>query len=194
METQDIIEKIVTLTENFTYEEKLKLVFTLIPWNDFHNYKYREEVAREALGLAPKNNRLVNGEDLPGLSLKSLMKRTRAKKTNMYQITFSQKLGEWGRIDLDTTHDRKDTVCDIWGDTGVILRIKVYHDENFEKLYLFKKNQKMLRKTGKKNERDAGSFNIGELINFGIKYDTLFLDKKNAIAKFPLSNPPKNNE
>lgn len=185
---QDIINQVVDQTKNFTYEEKLKLVFTLIPWNDFHNSKYREEVAREALGFPPKDNRLVNGEDLPNLSLKSMMKNNRAKKTNMYQITPSQKLGEWGRIDLDTTHDRKDTICDIWGDTGVILRLKVHYDENFEKLYLQKKEEKLLSKTGKKNKRDSAFFNISELITFQVKYETLFIDENNVIAKFPLNN------
>jgi hypothetical protein len=33
-------EQILSLAKNLTYDEKLKLVFSLIPWNDFHNYKY----------------------------------------------------------------------------------------------------------------------------------------------------------
>jgi len=191
---EEINQQVKEITKDLTYGQKLNIVFSsLIPWYEFHNYRYREEVARESLGLPPKPHRKTSGEDLPGISLKSLMKRTRAKKTGMYQITSSQKLGEWGRIDLDTTQDKKDTVCDIWGDGGVIMRMYVYYDENFENLYRYKKEQKLLVKTDKKNSRDAASFNIGELIKFGVNYEITFVNEKNTILKVPKNNPPKSN-
>jgi hypothetical protein len=181
-------KQIKELQDNLSYEEKLKLVFSLIPWNDFHNYRYREEVARQALGIPPRTNRKTTGEDLPNLSLKSIKSKNRAKKSNKFTITTKQVLGKWGRIDLDTTFDKKDTVCDIWGDDSVILRIRILYDENFEKLYENEKNKKLKYKTDKKNIVDMGSFTIQDLLDFNVKYETLYVDNDNVIVKFPLSN------
>tara|TARA_B110000503_G_C6921766_1_gene318991 strand:+ start:47 stop:652 length:606 start_codon:yes stop_codon:yes gene_type:complete len=181
-------EQILSLAKNLTYDEKLKLVFSLIPWNDFHNYKYREEVARMALGLPPRESNKTTGEDLPGLSLKSIKSKPKRKKDNKYVITPSQTLGQWGRIDLDNTFDKKDTVSDIWGDDGVILRMKIFYDDNFEKLYQSKKDLKLKTKTEKKNKVDMGGFTIKDLIDFNVKYVTLFIDKNDVTAKFPLSS------
>jgi hypothetical protein len=181
-------EQILSLAKNLTYDEKLKLVFSLIPWNDFHNYKYREEVARMALGLPPRESNKTTGEDLPGLSLKSIKSKPKRKKDNKYVITPSQTLGQWGRIDLDNTFDKKDTISDIWGDDGVILRMKIFYDDNFEKLYQSKKDLKLKTKTEKKNKIDMGGFTIKDLIDFNVKYVTLFIDENDVIAKFPLSS------
>lgn len=182
-------EQIKDLQDNLSYEDKLKLVFSLIPWNDFHNYKYREEVARMALGLPSKNNRTTTGEDLPGLSLKSIKSKARGKRTNKFVITPKQVLGKWGRIDLDTTYDKKDTISDIWGEDSVILRIKIYYDENFEKLYQNEKLKKIKNKTDKKNIIDMGSFTIQDLIDFNVRYETLYVDKENVIVNFPKEYP-----
>jgi hypothetical protein len=184
-------EQIKNLKDNLSYEDKLKLVFSLIPWNDFHNYKYREEVARMALGLPSKNSRKTTGEDLPGLSLKSIKSKPRSKRTNKFVINTKQVLGKWGRIDLDTTYDKKDTISDIWGDDSVILRIKTYYSENFEKLYEYEKLKKMENKTGKKNIIDMGSFTIQDLINFKVRYETLYVDEENVTVNFPKEYPPK---
>jgi hypothetical protein len=181
-------EQILSLAKNLTYDEKLKLVFSLIPWNDFHNYKYREEVARMALGLPPRESNKTTGEDLPGLSLKSIKSKPKRKKDDKYVITPSQTLGQWGRIDLDNTFDKKDTISDIWGDDGVILRMKIFYDDNFEKLYQSKKDLKLKTKTEKKNKIDMGGFTIKDLIDFNVKYVTLFIDENDVIAKFPLSS------
>jgi hypothetical protein len=183
-------EQILSLAENLTYEEKLKLVFALIPIGDFHNYKYREEVARMALGLPPKKDKTVTGEDLPGLSLKSVKKKKSSTKNpkspdfQKYVITPSQNLGTWGRIVSDTGYDRKNTVSDIWGDDHVILRLKTYYDDNFERLYQHKKNMKLLKQKG----YDSESFTIQDLIDFGVKYETLFVDLYEVIVKFPLTS------
>ena len=184
-------EQLKNLQDTLSYEEKLKLVFSLIPWNDFHNYKYREEVARIALGLPPKNNRKTTGDDLPGISLKSIKSKGKGKKTKKYVITINQTLGQWGRIDLDNTYDKKDTISDIWGDDSVILRIKIYYSENFEKLYESKKQEKLKKKTGKKNVIDMGGFTIKDLIDFEVKYDTLYVDEENVITNFPRNFPLK---
>ena len=192
--TMDVIisdEQLKILQEKLSYEEKLKLVFRIIPWNDFHNYKYREEVARIALGLPPKNNRKTTGDDLPGLSLKSIKSKNRSKKNKKYTITPNQILGQWGRIDLDSTYDKKDTISDIWGDDSVILRIKIFYGKNFENLYNFKKEEKLKKKVGKKNVVDMGGFTIKDLIDFGVKYDTLYVDEENVLTKFTRNNPPK---
>jgi hypothetical protein len=184
-------EQLEELQKKLSYEDKLKLVFSIIPWNDFHNYKYREEVTRRALGLPPKTNRKTTGDDLPGLSLKSIKSKNKGKKTKKFIITSKQVLGKWGRIDLDTTYDKKDTISDIWGDNSVILRIKIYYDKNFEKLYNHKKTQKLKTKTDKKNIVDMGSFTIQDLVDFDVKYDTLYVDEENVITKFPRNFPLK---
>jgi len=184
-------EQLKNLQDTLSYEEKLKLVFSLIPWNDFHNYKYREEVARIALGLPPKNNRKTTGDDLPGISLKSIKSKGKGKKTKKHVITINQTLGQWGRIDLDNTYDKKDTISDIWGDNSVILRLKIYYSENFEKLYESKKQEKLKKKTGKKNVIDMGGFTIKDLIDFEVKYDTLYVDEENVITNFPRNFPLK---
>jgi hypothetical protein len=69
-----------------------------------------------------------------------------------------------------------------------ILRIKIIYDENFKKLYNFKKNQKLKTKTDKKNKMDMGGFSIQDLIDFDVKYRTLFIDEEEVVAKFPLNN------
>jgi hypothetical protein len=182
--------QVLELAKSLSYEDKLKLVFTLIPPSDFHNYRYREEVARYALGLPPKDHKTVTGEDLPGLSLKSVtktksaVKNPKSPKFQKYVITPTQSLGMWGRIVADTGYDRKDTVSDIWGDDHVILRIKSYYDDNFEKLYQHKKRQKLSKKGG----NDAESFSIQDLIDFGVKYETLYVDKDEVIVNFPLNS------
>jgi hypothetical protein len=181
-------EQVLSLAENLSYEERLKLVFSLIPWNDFHNYRYREEVARLALGLPPKSNKKTTGEDLPNLSLKSIKSKDRRKKDSKFVINPGQTLGQWGRIDLDNTFDKKETISDIWGDDSVILRIKIFFDDNFEKLYNSKKEEKLMKKTEKKNKVDMGGFTIKDLLDFGVKYKTLYIDKDNVIANFPLNN------
>jgi hypothetical protein len=181
-------KQVLSLAENLSYEEKLKLVFALVPWNDFHNYKYREEVARLALGLPPKPNKKTTGEDLPNLSLKSIKSKDRRKKNNKFVINPTQTLGQWGRIDLDKTFDKKETISDIWGDDSVILRIKIFYDDNFEKLYNSKKEEKLMKKTGKKNKVDMGGFTIKDLLDFGVRYETLYVDKDNVIINFPLKN------
>jgi hypothetical protein len=183
-------EQILSLAENLTYEEKLKLVFALIPIGDFHNYKYREEVVRMALGLPPKKDKTLTGEDLPGLSLKSVKKKKSTIKNpkspefEKYVIKPSQNLGTWGRIVADTGYDRKDTISDIWGDDHVILRVKTYYDDNFERLYQHKKNMKLLKEKG----YDSESFTIQDLIDFGVKYETLYVDSDEVIVKFPLNS------
>jgi hypothetical protein len=182
--------QVLELAKNLSYEDKLKLVFALIPSGDFHNYRYREEVARYALGLDPKDNKKVTGEDLPGLSLKSVtktksaVKDPKSRKFQKYEIKPNQSLGMWGRIVADTGYDRKDTISDIWGDDHVILRIKSYYDDNFEKLYQYKKQQKLTDKGG----NDAKSFSIQDLIDFGVKYETLYVDPDEVIVKFPLNS------
>jgi hypothetical protein len=122
------------------------------------------------------------------------LKSTKGKKSNKkdpkslefqkYVITPSQNLGTWGRIIADTGHDRKDTVSDIWGDDHVILRVKIYYDDNFERLYQHKKELKRLEKGG----NDSKGFTIQDLINFDVKYETLYVDPDEVIVKFPLSS------
>ena len=182
-------EQLKKLQDELSYEEKIKLVFSLIPWNDFHNYKYREEITRRALDLPTKPNRKTTGEDLPGLSLKSIKSKNRSKKSKKFTITPNQILGQWGRIDLDKTYDKKDTISDIWGEDSVILRIKIYYDDNFEKLYNVKRQERLGKKVDKKNVIDMGPFTIKDLIDFNVKYETLYIDKDNVIVKFPLNSP-----
>ena len=182
--------QVLELAKSLSYEEKLRLVFALIPQGDFYNSRYREEVARFALGYEPKGNKTVTGEDLPGLSLKSrkknksAVKDPKSPKFQKYVITPSQSLGVWGRIEKDTGYDRKDTISDIWGEDHVILRVKSYYDDNFEKLYQDKKKLKSSKTGG----NDSEPFTIQDLINYGVKYETLYVDKDEVIINFPLKS------
>lgn len=187
--TKDIItnEQLKRLEDELSYEEKLKFIFSLIPAKDFHNYKYREEVTRRALNIPVKTNRKTTGADLPNISLKSITAKKRGKRTKKFSITPSQILGQWGRIDLDKTYDKEDTISDIWGEDEVILRIKIYWDDNFEKLYNFKKQKKLEKKVGRKNVVDMGYFTIKELIDFNVKYNTLYVDNENVVTSFKLN-------
>ena len=132
----------------------------------------------------------MTGEDLPGLSLKSrkknksAVKDPKSPKFQKYVITPSQSLGVWGRIEKDTGYDRKDTISDIWGEDHVILRVKSYYDDNFEKLYQDKKKLKSSKTGG----NDSEPFTIQDLINYGVKYETLYVDKDEVIINFPLKS------
>jgi hypothetical protein len=66
--------------------------------------------------------------------------------------------------------------------------MKIFYDDNFEKLYQSKKDLKLKTKTEKKNKIDMGGFTIKDLIDFNVKYVTLFIDENDVIAKFPLSS------
>jgi hypothetical protein len=46
-------------------------------------------------------------------------------------------------------------------------------------------------KTDKKNIVDMGSFTIQDLVDFDVKYDTLYVDEENVITKFPRNFPLK---
>ena len=169
-------QQVLDLAKDLSYEEKIKLVFSLIPKEDFHNAKYREEIARRALGIAPRKSKARHGEDLPGLSLKSAKVRANCKstKTGRYSITGSQILMELGRIDKDITYDRKDTVVDVWGDTEPLLRVKIYYDGNFQKMYDKLQQEKREKMAGYKQTRDSALIKFKEVIDNNLKYDILY--------------------
>lgn len=170
------VERIIDFAKNLPYKEKIKLVFSIVPKEDFHNARYREEIARIDLGLEPKSSKSRHGEDLPDLSLKSAKVRANCKssKTGRYSITGSQILMELGRIDKISTYDRKNTIVDIWGDTEPLLRVKIYYDENFEKLYDRFQQEKREKMAGYKQTRDSALIKFKEVIDNNLKYDILY--------------------
>ena len=171
------IEQIIDYAKNLSYEEKIKLIFSIVPKEDFHNNRYREEIARLALGLPSKLSKSVHGEDLPNLSLKSAKLRASCKrnpKTGKYPITGSQVLMELGRIDKDATQDIKDTVVDIWGEKEPLLRVKIYYDENFQNMYNKFKEEKRGKMAGYKQTRDSALVKFKEVIDNNLKYDILY--------------------
>jgi hypothetical protein len=169
-------QQILSLAQNLSYQEKIKLVFSIIPKGDFHNAKYREEITRMALGLPSKLSQSRHGEDLPGLSLKTANARAgcKSKKTGKYSITGSQILMELGRIDKDTTFDTKDTIVDIWGDDEPILRIKIFYDENFQKMYNNLQMKKREKMQNFKQTRDSATITFKDVIDNNLKYDILY--------------------
>ena len=169
-------QQILDLAKNLDYQDKIKLVFSIIPKGDFHNAKYREEITRIALGLPSKKNNSRHGEDLPGLSLKTANARAgcKSKKTGKYSITGSQILMELGRIDKDSTFDTKDTIVDIWGDDEPILRIKIFYDENFQKMYNTLQSKKREKMQGFKQTRDSATITFKDVIDNNLKYDILY--------------------
>jgi hypothetical protein len=171
------LEQIIDFAKNLPYQEKIKLIFSIVPKEDFHNAKYREEIARLALGLPPKKSKSVHGEDLPNLSLKSAKLRASCKrnsKTGKYPITGSQILMELGRIDKDATQDIKDTVVDIWGEKEPLLRVKIYYDENFQKMYNKFQEEKREKMKDFKQTRDSALVKFKEVIDNNLKYDILY--------------------
>ena len=176
--TDDITtERIIDYVKNLPYEEKIKLIFSIVPKEDFHNNRYREEIARLALGLPSKLSKSVHGEDLPNLSLKSAKLRANCKRnpnTGKYPITGSQVLMELGRIDKETTQDKKDTIVDIWGEKEPLLRLKIYYDENFQKMYNKFKEEKQVKMAGHKQTRDSALVKFKEVIDNNLKYDILY--------------------
>lgn len=169
-------EQVLELAKNLSYQDKIKLVFSIIPKGDFHNSKYREEITRIALGLPSKKNKSRHGEDLPGLSLKTANARAgcKSKKTGKYNITGSQILMELGRIDKDTTFDRKDTIVDVWGDDEPILRIKIFYDENFQKMYNDLQTKKREKMQNFKQTRDSATITFKDVIDNNLKYTILY--------------------
>jgi hypothetical protein len=174
-------QQVLDLAKDLSYEERIKLVFSLVPKGDFHNSKYREEITRRALGLPSKINKSVHGEDLPGLSLKSANVRATCKsnKTGRYSITGSQLLMELGRIDKNSTYDKKDTIVDIWGDDEVLLRVKIYYDGNFQKMYNEFQEEKREKMKDFKQTRDSAQIKFKEVIDYNLKYD--IIDKSDLV-------------
>jgi hypothetical protein len=129
------------------------------------------------LGLPSKLSKSVHGEDLPNLSLKSAKLRASCKrnpKTGKYPITGSQVLMELGRIDKDATQDIKDTVVDIWGEKEPLLRVKIYYDENFQKMYNKFQEEKREKMKDFKQTRDSALVKFKEVIDNNLKYDILY--------------------
>lgn len=171
------VEQIIDYAKNLPYQEKIKLIFSIVPKEDFHNNRYREEITRLALGLPPKSSKSLHGEDLPDLSLKSAKLRASCKrnsKTGKYPITGSQVLMELGRIDKDVTQDIKDTIVDIWGGNEPLLRVKIYYDENFQKMYNKFQEEKREKMKDFKQTRDSALVKFKEVIDYNLKYDILY--------------------
>jgi hypothetical protein len=177
--TDDIsMEQIIDYAKNLPYQEKIKLVFSIVPKEDFHNNRYREEIARLALGLPSKLSKSVHGEDLPNLSLKSAKLRASCKRnllTGKYPITGSQILLEFGRIDKEKTEDLKDTIVDIWGEKEPLLRVKIYADENFVNMYNKFKEEKREKMKDFKQTRDSAVVKFKEVIDYNLKYEILYI-------------------
>jgi hypothetical protein len=177
--TDDIsIERIIDYAKNLPYQEKIKLVFSIVPKEDFHNAKYREKIATLALGLSPKSSKSLHGPDLPDFSLKSAKLRANCKRnpiTGKYPITGSQILLEFGRIDKEKTEDLKDTIVDIWGEKEPLLRVKIYADENFVNMYNKFKEEKREKMKDFKQTRDSALVKFKEVIDYNLKYEILYI-------------------
>ena len=171
------MERVIDFAKNLPYHEKIKLIFSIVPKEDFHNNRYREEITRLALGFPPKSSKSLHGEDLPDLSLKSAKLRANCKrnpKTGKYPITGSQILMELGRIDKEINQDEKDTIVDIWGEKEPLLRVKIYYDENFQNMYNKFKEEKREKMVGYKQTRDSALVKFKEVIDNNLKYDILY--------------------
>jgi hypothetical protein len=81
---------------------------------------------------------------------------------------------ELGRIDKDATQDIKDTVVDIWGEKEPLLRVKIYYDENFQKMYNKFQEEKREKMKDFKQTRDSALVKFKEVIDNNLKYDILY--------------------
>lgn len=190
-EFNEKIKPILDYINEFTYAEKLKLVFSIIPWKDFDSYTYREKVAKEFLKQYAKDNNLEyidrekgtenlrHGSDLPGYSLKSGSAKPLSKTTGRFEYTASDRIGTWSSPHLSGSTELERTFADVWDETEVIMRIQIEKTSEFEKLYNdIGTEVRSQFKTGLENKSTIRHIKIRDLICYGVPYQIIAYSKE----------------
>ena len=161
-----------TKVDELTYEEKMKLIFSIVPQSDFHNYKWREKIQLEVLGIIDNRGNKIHGADSDSHSLKSGKISLNAK--GEYRITNSTTLGTFGRVDKDNTFDKKETLCTLFNDGGEkVLCVMIFYDKQFEEMYLSEQVVKRKIMENNKQVRDSVNINFSLIKKYNLNYQIL---------------------
>lgn len=183
-EFNEKIKPVLDYINEFTYTEKLKLVFSIIPWNDFDSYTYREKVAKEFLQQYREKGKekLRHGKDLPGYSLKSGSAKPMSKNTGRFEYTAGDRIGTWSSAHLSGSTEMERTLADVWDGTEVIMRILIEKTSEFEKLYKDIGIEVASHfKTGKENKNTMRHIKIRDLICYGVPYQIMEYNKEKVV-------------
>jgi hypothetical protein len=158
------------MTDNLSYEEKIKHVFSIIPQTDFHNYKWREKIQLERLGLSNSWGHRIHGPDSNEFSLKS--STLKINKGGKYKVNLSTPIGTFGRVDKDMTYDKKNTCCSLFSCDGLLLlSVTIYYDDNFETMYSNEQSLKRDKMSNNKQTRDSVLINFNLIKKYNLTYD-----------------------
>lgn len=172
------------MMKEMSYSDKIKYVFTIILQQDFHNYKWREKIQLESLGLVDNRGYKINGPDNDNYSLKSSL--IKSNKDGKYKITNRTSLGMFGRVDKDRTYDIKDTYCSIFNIMGEeVLGVKIEKDDNFIKMYETIQNEKRNVMISNKQGRDSVTINFNLIKTHQLKY-VIYKISDNVILSFDI--------
>ena len=158
------------MTDNLSYEEKIKHVFGIIPQTDFHNYKWREKIQLERLGLSDNRGYRIHGPDSHEISLKS--GTLKINKGGKYKVNLSTPIGTFGRVDKDMTYDKKNTCCSLFSCDGLLLlSVTIYYDDNFETMYSNEQSLKRDKMSNNRQTRDSVMINFNLIKKYNLTYD-----------------------
>lgn len=171
-----IFEKlIVSYLKKKSLEDKLNFIDNFLPLEFLFNDKYREVSLKNFLKLKESDHKKINGPDSDLYSLKS--SKIEPNSDNKYRITKSKSLGEIGRINMDTPHDEKDTLCGLFTPKGkLIFVIKIIYDENFNNFFVSERIKKQKFFETSSRGRDSAKLSFAVIEEFSLNYEILKMD------------------
>lgn len=172
----DIIKEVSLLVEGLTFVEKLKLVFSIIPQKEFHNYRYREKIQLSILEVNDDRDYKPHGPDSVDYSLKSAGIVGKQKKNGKYTVTKKTVIGQFGRVDKDETQDLKNTYCSIFNGSDVLFSLLVFCDDNFINMYNELRKQKREIMKDNKQKMDNVNITVELLEKYDVKYKIVYVD------------------
>lgn len=181
------LDEIIEGFKLLTLQEKIKVLDDTGTLPLTFNYKWREEVQREILGLPPKNNNSIHGPDGKE-SLKSKQLSSEIKD-NTYPIIFSQSFGVFGRINAykneDESNDCKDTYATVFYGGIPVVTIFIKKDENMVRMFEEHKILKEQELIKNPNARDGINITFELIKNYNLDYKIVQM-VDNCIFKFDL--------
>ena len=176
-------KELIKEIQNLSYKEKIELIFKeIVPQSDFHNYKWREKIQLESLGIIDNRGNRIHGEDSITHSLKS--GKISKNKNGIYKINDSTTLGTFGRIDKDNNFDNKDTLCTLFNDEGSqVLSIIIFYNDEFNEMYKMEQSLKRGLMVNNKQTRDSVNINFNLINKYHLTYEILY---KNPNVTLPI--------
>jgi hypothetical protein len=173
---EDTIKQMLLLVEDLTFQEKLKVVFEIIPEEYFHNFKYREEIQCDILGIDDRDFKR-HGPDSVEYSLKSSKINRKKKKNERYTVTKKTVVGVWGRVDKEKTQDLQNTFCCLFNGPDVLFSLLIFCDDNFINMFNELRKQKQEIMKGNKQKMDSVNIKIELLEKYDVKYQIKYVDE-----------------